>query len=273
MLPLMGETSAAPKGTPRVCVGPSAFGLLAAVAGFAAVVAWQLWREGHPPAIVAHGALMATAWAAMLPAGAAIARWRKVTRAQRFPDQLDNQFWWNRHRQLQYGGIVLTLLGLGAILVHTGGRFAGLHGQLGLLLVLASLLQLALSGLRGSKGGPTDPRADPARPETWRGDHFDMTPKRIAFERAHKALGWGSLAAGALAIALGAALIGVPDALSVTLALPYLAFAFFAARQAQAGRRVDTYVAIWGRLRSPLLPSGLVPPAGPSLGRGEPGQP
>ncbi len=245
---------------PRLCVGPSPVLLLAAIAAFGAAVAWLLHAEGFPPAIVAHGALMATAWAAMLPAGVAIARWRKVTRGQRFPDQLDNQFWWNRHRQLQYGGLALTGLGLAAILVPTGGSFAGSHAQAGLVVVALAALQLALGALRGSKGGPTDPAADPARPETWRGDHFDMTPRRVVFERLHKALGWGLLAGGAAAIWLGAAIIGPPPGLLLVLALPYLVLLAFAARQAATSRRVDTYVAIWGGLRSPHLRPGLVPP-------------
>ncbi len=250
----------------KLCLGPSPLALFAGLAAYGGAVAWVLHDVGLPPAIVAHGALMATAWAAMLPAGAAIARWRKVTRRQRFPDQLDNQFWWNRHRQLQYGGVALTLAGAAAILTVTGGSFAGLHGQLGLALVLLALGQLALSAWRGSKGGPTDPAADPDRPETWRGDHFDMTPRRILFERLHKAIGWGSIGAGAIAIALGASILGWPSALVALLALPYVALGVFAAWQGWAGRRVDTYVAIWGRLRSPLLPPGAVPPPGQGEG-------
>jgi len=253
--------------SPKVCVGPSPLGLLLLLGGFGAAVAALLWQLGYPPSIVAHGALMSLAWAAILPAGVAIARWRKVTHAQRFPEQLDNQFWWNRHRQLQYTGVAVSLLGAVAIIVETGGHFTGLHGQLGLALVLLSLAQLGLSMLRGSKGGPTDPRADPARPETWRGDHFDMTPRRLAFEWLHKGLGWGALAAGALVLALGVQMLGAPGALVLLLALPYLIFAGFALAEARAGRRVDTYVAIWGRLRSPLLRPGIVPPPG----QGEPG--
>jgi hypothetical protein len=141
--------------SPKVCVGPSPLGLLLFLGGFGAAVAALLWQLGYPPSIVAHGALMSLAWAAILPAGVAIARWRKVTRAQRFPDQLDNQFWWNRHRQLQYAGVALSLLGAVAIIAATGGLFTGLHGQLGLALLLLSLAQLGLSMLRGSKGGPT----------------------------------------------------------------------------------------------------------------------
>ncbi|WP_203077345.1 cytochrome b family protein [Falsiroseomonas ponticola] len=251
----------------KLCVGPSPIPLFLALAAYGGAVAWLLDAQGYPPAIVAHGALMATAWGAMLPAGAAIARWRKVTRQQRFPDQLDNQFWWNRHRQLQHGGVALTLAGTAAILAATGGSFYSLHGQIGLGLVLLALAQVALSAARGSKGGPTDPAADPARPETWRGDHFDMTPRRILFERLHKAIGWGSIGAGPIVILLALSILGFPAPLMLLLALPYLALAAFAVLQAWGGRHVDTYVAIWGRLRSPLLRPGVVPPPGEGEGR------
>jgi hypothetical protein len=94
-----------------------------------------------------------------------------------------------------------------------------------------------------------------------------MTPRRLAFEWLHKGLGWGALVAGAVVMALGVRMLGAPDALVLVLVLPYLVFAGFALVQARRRRRVDTYVAIWGRLRSPLLRPGIVPPPG----QGEPG--
>lgn len=254
-------TGAAMKAEPaRISIGPSVAPILAGIALLGASIAAALSAEGHHPAIIAHATLMTMAWAGLLPSGAVIARWCKVTRAQRFPEQLDNQFWWNRHRQFQYAGLGCSLLGFAAILWLTGGGLGSLHGQLGLLVVALSLAQLAGSALRGSKGGPTDQRADPARPETWRGDHFDMTRRRTTFEVVHKALGWGSLALAAATLALGVALLGLPMAVAALLGAAYAVLLAVMLRHIRARAWVDTYVAIWGGLRSPLLRPGVVPP-------------
>ena len=72
---------------------------------------------------------------------------------------------------------------------------ARVHAWLGWGVVAAGGLQVLRGWSRGSKGGPTDVQL--------RGDHFDMTPRRIAFERGHKTLGYAVLAAAAAAIGLG----------------------------------------------------------------------
>ena len=43
-------------------------------------------------------------------------------------------------------------------------------------------------------GAVRDDRADPADPATWRGDHYDMTPRRRLFEAWHKTAGWSLIA-------------------------------------------------------------------------------
>ena len=268
-----GETRAGPsrpnggnglqRALPKLCRGRAAgpLAILAAVAVLAGAVAFLLLADGLPGLIAAHAALMVAAWAGLLPAGALVARYFKVTRAQAFPRELDNQFWWNWHRRLQYAGVGLSLLGAVAILRFTGGDFGTTHGRLGLLLVLLSLAQVAGGALRGTKGGPTDGDADPDRPETWRGDHFDMTRHRLLFEGAHKLLGWGMLALAAVTVVLGVALLGMPDGVMIAVGGAYVVLVLGALDAVKDGRRIDTYVAIWGpRLRSPLLRPGIVPP-------------
>lgn len=229
--------------------------LLAAILLFPAIVAAGLWWwEGLPPLLVLHGALMLTAWAGLLPAGAVIARYCKVTPHQRFPAELDNQSWWEWHQRFQYTGIALSVLGLAAVLGQTGGGFGTTHGQLGLGLVLLSVGQVVGAALRGSKGGPTDPASDPDDPLTWRGDHFDMTPRRRRFEHAHRAIGWTLLAAASWVILLGHGLIGAPDWLLIVMLGSYAVMLLVVMEQVHGRRWVDTYVAIWGpHLRSPLL--------------------
>lgn len=226
-----------------------------ALATLLAAVAWGLWRvEMLGTGLLWHAALMTTAWAGLLPAGALVARYAKVTKRQRFPAELDNPTWWRWHQALQYTGVTFSTLGFAIILRETGGDFRTLHGQLGLVVVVLGWAQVAAGLLRGSKGGPTDPAADPARPETWRGDHFDMTPRRVAFERFHKTCGWLTLLLAAAVIVLGVGLLGTPDWLMLLVGLVFVALVVGAADAARARRWVDTYVAIWGPiLRSPRL--------------------
>lgn len=239
---------------------PSDFplGLLAALVALAgAVAAGLVWIEELPPAMVVHATVLITVWAGMLPAGAIIARYDKVTPRQPFPDAVDNRFWWNWHRGLQYAGVALSLAGLAAILGLTGGTSQTTHGLLGLFLVLLSVAQVVGAALRGTKGGPTDTHADPARPETWRGDHFDMTLRRRVWERAHKALGWSMIGVSCAVIALGIQLVGSPGWLIAVVVAAYAIVLLAVAARIRRGGRVDTYAAIWGPdLKSPLIDPG-----------------
>ena len=248
------------------------FGFIPAFAVLLGAVAGGLWWfEQLTLPLVIHAALMTTAWAGIMPMGALIARYGKVTRHQRFPDELDNRFWWNWHRGLQYAGVALSAVGLVAVLGVTGGGGQTTHGQYGLALALLSVVQVAGAALRGTKGGPTDEGADPGHPETWRGDHFDMTRRRVVFEAVHKTLGWSTLAGAGVVILLGVQLVGAPGWLLAVLGAAYLTLAMVAFIQASSRRRVTTYAAIWGpHLRSPLLRPVRVEPrdARPAGGKG-----
>ena len=111
--------------------------------------------------------------------------------------------------------------------------------------------------LRGSKGGPTDPQL--------RGDHFDMTPRRIAFERAHKTLGYAALAAAAAAIGLGLFVSDAPRWMPAVLGVFWAALAVAVVRPQREGRCVDTYQAIWGP--DPRLPGNGRAPIGVGIRR------
>lgn len=196
---------------------------------------------------VLHGLLMASAWLALLPAGVLIARFFKVTKNQDWPNELDNQFWWHAHRWLNYGGITLATLGIIVIWTTLDGlRFTGWHGWLGLATFALGWLQVVSAWMRGSKGGPTEAGADPADPTTWRGDHFDMTPRRRRFEAWHKQAGYLALALSVPTAWLGLAMIGAPIWLQ---ALPWLSAAVFLLlfyRLTREGRWIDTHEAIFG---------------------------
>lgn len=199
-----------------------------------------------------HGALMAIAWLILLPAGVLVARFFKVTKKQNWPEELDNQFWWHAHRWLNYGGITLATLGVLIIWQTLGGlQLTGWHGWLGLATFAMGWLQVVAAWLRGSKGGPTDVGADPKDPSTWRGDHYDMTPRRRRFEAWHNHLGYLALALAVPTAWLGLGSIGAPSWMQ---ALPWLSAAIFLLlfhRFTRENRWIDTHQAIWGPAISP----------------------
>ena len=205
---------------------------------------WQSGSFGHTAAI--HAALMITAWGMMMPAGGVVARYYKVTAGQDFPAELDNQFWWVWHRTFQYGGLGLATVALGLILTQTDHHGATLHARCGALVMVLGWLQVMATLMRGSKGGPTDALADRRDPATWRGDHFDMTRRRVIFEAWHKPAGWGAIVLAGLTILLGIDLVGAPSWLLVVAGMLQGAAGLAMLDGVLRGRWFDTHVAIWG---------------------------
>jgi hypothetical protein len=187
-----------------------------------------------------HARTMVAAWAVLMPLGALAARYFKVTPRQRWPQQIDNRAWWFAHRSLQYVGMVLVAIGLALAWNRSASATpeAVWHTRLGWCVAAAGALQLLSAWLRGSKGGPTEPLL--------RGDHYDMTPHRRAFERLHKSLGWLAVLVAVVTIVLGLIAADAPRWMAGVLALWWLALAGLAARWQRQGRCIDTYQAIWG---------------------------
>jgi hypothetical protein len=198
------------------------------------------------PAMAVHGSLMIWAWGILLPLGAVVARYFKVTPGQDFPAELDNPFWWNWHRRLQYGGVTIATAALATILTETHGRFDTLHAWCGLTVLVFGWLQVVSTWFRGTKGGPTGTNAVSGDARTWRGDHYDMTPRRRLFEAWHKPMGWGVLVLAACTLLLGAHLSGAPAWLFGLLGLLQASFALATLDGHLRGRWVDTYLALWG---------------------------
>lgn len=199
------------------------------------------------PAMAAHAALMVTAWGVMIPAGGVAARYFKVMPGQDFPRVFGDLTWWRWHRGLQYAAMVLSTAGLGVIVLQVGDDgFGTLHGRCGLAVMVLGWMQVVSAWLRGTKGGPTEAGADPRRPATWRGDHYDMMPRRLAFEAWHKPMGWLVMALAALTMLLGVDLVGDPAWL-LFLVGGLQAGACLAVVDGVARRRwVDTYASLWG---------------------------
>ena len=199
-------------------------------ASYHSIAPWAVW----------HARCMVAAWALLLPLGVMAARFYKVTPRQPWPQALDNKAWWHAHRGLQWAGI--ALMSLGAALAWQQGAgatlLARLHGWAGWALVAAGWLQIASGFARGSKGGPGE--------QTPRGDHYHMTPRRLAFERFHKALGWAALLAAVALITLGLGLVDAPRWMALLLGGWWLVLAAAFTQLQRRGRCIDTYQAIWG---------------------------
>jgi hypothetical protein len=201
-----------------------------------------------------HARSMVLGWGVLLPLGALVARYFKVTTRQRWPQQLDNKAWWHAHRVLQWAGIAAVTIGAGLAWGHGSGASAAArwHGWVGWAIVSLGWLQIAAGLGRGSKGGPTS--------EVMRGDHYDMTPHRIWFERVHKGIGWLSIGAAMVVIVLGLHLADAPRWMAVALAGWWLLLAAAAWRWQRQGRCIDTYQAIWGP--DPRHPGNRLKPVG-----------
>ena len=205
-----------------------------------------------------HGRMMVLAWGCLFPLGILIARFWKITPHQDWPRELDSKTWWHAHLGLQYSGGVAMLLGLALILFAGAGDST--HAYLGWVITGFAGLQFLAGWLRGTKGGPTE--------DTLRGDHFDMTPRRLAFEHFHKSAGYGLLGLACWGILSGMWLANAPVWMWAGLALWWGALlAAFLILQ-RRGMAVDTYQAIWGP--DPALPGNSRRPIGWGVRRREP---
>ena len=209
-----------------------------------------------------HARCMVLGWGVLLPLGALSARYFKVTPHQAWPQQLDSKGWWHAHRALQWAGIVA--MSAGALLAWGQGTgssvTARLHAGAGWALVALGWLQIAAGLGRGSKGGPTD--------DQMRGDHYDMTPHRIRFERLHKGLGWLAILAALGVTLMGLRVADAPRWMAITLVAWWGLLGLAAWRWQRQGRCLDTYQAIWGS--DPHHPGNGTKPIGWGIRRARP---
>jgi cytochrome b561 len=206
-------------------------------------------------AVAWHARSMVLAWGILAPLAVLAARFFKILPGQDWPRELDNQVWWRSHWMGHLA--VLGLSGVGLVLVWpVDGSAIGLHTGLGLALLAALILQVLLGLFRGSKGGPTAP----ARDGSLRGHHYDMTPRRLMFETAHKSLGYAALGLSVLVIVTGLWKANAPWWMWIVLALWWIGLAVAFLAMQRRGMAVDTYQAIWGP--DPGLPGNRRRPIG-----------
>lgn len=213
-----------------------------------------------------HGRLMVLGWNILLPVGVLIARFFKITPRQNWPAHLDNKFWWHCHLFLQQTGVAIAVVALALVLLLgpdlPDSRVAIVHATVGWVLVGAGLVQIISGRLRGTKGGPTA--------ETFVGDHYFMTRRRVLFERFHKGVGWLCMPVTVAATLLGLVLADAPRWMPLVILLWWsLLTTVFLALQ-KRGMCVDTYQAIWGA--DPDLPGNRLRPIGWGIRRRSPSQ-
>ena len=192
-----------------------------------------------------HGRLMVIAWGVLVPIGVIAARFFKVLPRQRFPDEVDNRTWWRTHLTAQWSSLAMMAVGLwlvtnaeiGLPSVTSG---AWLHAWLGWAVLALGLMQVTSGLLRGSKGGPKDPRG------SMRGDHYDMTRRRLLFERIHKTCGYTVMLLAMIAVLSGMWQANAPVWMWLFIPGWWMALAFLFMRFQRRGMVVDTYLAIWG---------------------------
>lgn len=187
-----------------------------------------------------HARSMVIAWVILAPLAVIVTRYFKVMPGQDWPRDLDNQVWWRSHWIGQSLVFALSIFGLGLV-VGTTARL-GLHGTLGYVVLALMVVQVCFGAFRGTKGGPTARGADGSP----RGDHYDMTPWRLWFERVHKTTGYVTLLLAVAVIILGLWEANAPRWMWMVIFGWYGAILTWCIFLQKQGRAIDTYQAIWG---------------------------
>ena len=192
-----------------------------------------------------HGRFMVVAWGILVPFGVIAARFLKRMPHRSGAALVVNLLWWRTHLFAQVSALCLMGVGLWLVLMRATVATSGtgsmwLHHALGWAILGLGAMQ-GLSGLfRGSKGGPDDPRG------SIRGDHYDMTRRRLIFERVHKTLGYSALALSAWAVLTGMWQANAPHWMWILIPGWWLSLAATFLWLTQRVMVVDTYRALWG---------------------------
>ncbi|NQV99486.1 MAG: hypothetical protein HQ483_07295 [Rhodospirillales bacterium] len=154
-------------------------------------------------------------------------------------------WWFTVHKFGLYLAVALAVAGVVVALVVSQGFSGSMHAIFGLATVVLGCLQVISSWFRGKHGGKYYATADPADPETWKGDHYNMTPRRRRFEAYHKSAGYLTLLFAAGAAGSGLMQYAMPVLAGVLLAAAALLFILWLVLTYQ-GRVHDGYRAVFG---------------------------
>jgi hypothetical protein len=197
-----------------------------------------------------HALLMVGIWLVLVPLCILTIRFgkpRPTLDGIRDQVRLTNIAWWwfSVHKFGLYLAVGLSLAGLAVALTVSRGFSGSLHSIFGIATIALGCLQVISGLLRGTHGGRNYYNAVPHDPSTWRGDHYDMTPRRRKFEAFHKNSGYfaGFFAVGA--VASGLFQYPLPALTAAVLAIALVALMVCIVLDYQ-GRRYDGYRAAHG---------------------------
>lgn len=197
-----------------------------------------------------HAILMFAIWVVLVPLSIISIRYCKPKPTRygiREKVRLSNTAWWwfFAHKYVLYFAIGLLLIGATLAITVSRGFSGSVHSLFGIITVVLGCLQVVSSWFRGTHGGRYYYTADQNNPSTWKGDHFNMTPRRRMFEAFHKNLGYfaGFFALGA--VASGLTQYPMPVLTVVMLATVFAIIALCLVLE-HRGRKYDTYRAVFG---------------------------
>lgn len=197
-----------------------------------------------------HAVFMVLIWMVLVPVAILTLRYHKPKPTFKGLTRKLTRFeptwaFFNFHKYGLYYGIGLSFLGfLVAFTVNRG--FSGtVHSYFGIATVILGVLQGVSAYNRGGHGGRHYEKNDPNNPATWRGDHYDMTPRRKRFEAYHKTLGYVTMFCAVGAVASG--LTQYPMRwLAWSIAGLAVAYVVWAVVREYKGTVYDTYRAAFG---------------------------
>ncbi len=142
-----------------------------------------------------HAILMVFIWAVLVPLCITVMRFHKPPPSEkgiRRDVSLWHREWWffSVHKFGLVFAMTLAVFGTAIALVASGGWSGSIHATFGILTVVLGVGQIISSQLRGTRGGKYREGANPDDPATWRGDQYDHTPKRRAFEAVRRTCGY-----------------------------------------------------------------------------------
>ncbi len=160
---------------------------------------------------------------------------------------VSNMLWWwfTVHKLGLYLAVGLSLAGLIVAVTVSKGFSGSMHSIFGALTIGFGCLQVISSWFRGKHGGKYYATANPDDPETWKGDHYNMTPRRRRFEAYHKTAGYLAMLFAAGAAGSGLMQFPMPLLAGALLGSAAILFVLWMILTYQ-GRQHDGYRAVFG---------------------------
>lgn len=197
-----------------------------------------------------HALLMIGIWFVLVPIGVVAIRFCKPRPTtygiERGTGRLHPKLiWWTIHYSFLYVAVGLAVVGTMWAMMVSGGFSGTVHSVFGLGTVVFGGLQIVSAWCRGTHGGKHDAASDADDPATWRGDHFDMTPRRRWFDAYHKTFGYFAIVLALGAVASGLQQYWIP-LLAVVVVGVLVVLSVLCVYLEGKGYRQDTYRSVYG---------------------------